>query len=125
MPSGKKETLHSRTASTTADLDPKWVVHYWQSVETCLRQVFGKSQTEAHKATLKMQARTKELPEPTALLLYHDSPLQIASILAGASHRELTEQELLAYDKLWDPNMKDRPSREEILKVHRHTPRAG
>jgi hypothetical protein len=124
MPSGEK-TLHSRRASKIADLDPKSIAGYWQFVELCLRQVFGKSATEAHKATVKMQARTEGLSEPAALLLYHDSPLQIASILAGASHRELTEQELLAFDKLWNPNMKDRPSREQILRVHRLMPKAG
>jgi hypothetical protein len=104
--------------------DPKGIVHYWKMVEACLRVVFGKSDTEAHKAVAKMRARTEELSEPAALLLYHDSPLQIASILAGASDRELTEQELLAYDKLWNPNMKDRPSREQILQVRR-VPKAG
>jgi hypothetical protein len=109
MPSGE-QTLPSRTASTMADLDPKWIVRYWRAVEACLREVFGKSE---------------ELSESAALLLYHDSPLQIASILAGASDRELTEQELLAYDKLWNPNVKDRPSREQILQVHRLMPKAG
>ena len=124
MPSGEKN-FPSRRATTVADLDPKWIVRYWNVVEACLREVFRKSDKEAHNAVVKMRARSEELSEPVALLIYHDSPLQIASILAGASHRELTEQELLAYDKFWDPNMKDRPSREQTLKVHRHTPRAG
>jgi hypothetical protein len=72
-----------------------------------------------------MQAREGELSDRAALLVYHDAPLQIASILAGASHRALTEEELLAYDKLWNPNVKDRPSREQILRVHRLTPKVG
>jgi hypothetical protein len=124
MPSSEK-TLPSRTASTIADLDPKLIASYWTGVEVCLREVFGKSDTEAHRAAERMRARTEKLSEGAALLIYHDSPLQIASILAGASHRELTEQELLAFDKLWDPNMTDRPSREQILRVQRHMPRAS
>lgn len=124
MPSDEK-TLHSRRADTMADLDPEWVARYWKIVETCLCEVFEKSDTEARKAVEKMQARTEQLSEPAALLVYHDSPLQIASILAGAAHRELTEKELLVFDKLWNPDMKDRPSREQILKVQRHVPRAG
>ena len=119
MPSGER-ALHSRTASTLADLDPKFIAGYWKFVERCLLDVFGKSDAEARRAVARMQDRTEGLSEPAALLVYHDSPVQTASILAGASRRELTEEELLAYDKLLNnPNRTDRASREQILRVHR------
>jgi hypothetical protein len=124
MPAGEK-TLPPHSVSTIAALDPKYIQKYWVAVEVCLRNVFGKSEKEAHNAVAKMQAREEGLSDRAALLTYHDSPLQIASILAGASHRALTEEELLAYDKLWNPNVTDRPSREQILQVHRFTPKVG
>src|SRR4051794_39038343 len=96
-------TVTSRTASKPAELDPRWIEFYWQVVEACLQRVFGKSSRDSKDLVLKMQARMKDLPEQALLLLYHDAPLQTASILAGASGRELSDQELLAYDKLWSP----------------------
>jgi hypothetical protein len=127
MPSGEEKTFPSRTASRSADLDPKLIDSYWQLVEKSLRKVFGKSDKEAYEAVVKMRHKAAELPEPARLLIYHDTPLQIASILAGASHRALTENELLAYNKLWryPPDVKDRPSREQMLRVHGAVPKVG
>ena len=124
MASGEK-TFHSHRVSKVAELDSKWIDRYWAGVELCLRKVFRKSDTEARKAAATMRARTDELSEPATLLLYHDSPLQVAAILAGASDRGLTEEELLAYDKLWPSDSKDRPTREQILQVHKLKTKAG
>jgi hypothetical protein len=124
MPSGEK-TLPTPRVSVIAELPPEDIKRYWMIVERCLRDVFKKSDKEAHNAVVKMLARTGEMSDSAALLVYHDSPLQIASILAGASQRPLTEEELLAYDKLWNPNLADLPSREQILQVHRFTPKVG
>ncbi len=118
MPSGEK-AFSQRTASQTADLDPNWIEPWWKVVEISLQEVFGKSHREALEAIARLRIQAKELSEPAQLLMYHDSPLQIASLLAGVSNRELTEQELLAYDKLWGPDTPSHPTREQILQVHR------
>jgi hypothetical protein len=117
MPSGDK-TFSQSTISTTAELDPRWVSAYWKYVELFLREVFQKSEREARDSIARLQGRMESFSDSAALLLYHDSPLQTAAILSGASERALTDQELLAYDELW-ANAPDRPSQEQILQVHR------
>jgi hypothetical protein len=124
MPSVNKSLFPPR-ASSVAELDAVWIETYWRVVEGCLGKVFGKSDIEAQKAVTRMRSRMTGLSESAALLIYHDSPLQIASMLAGASNRELTEQELLAYDTFWRYDEKDdRPTREQILQVRRTSSKA-
>lgn len=125
MASGERTT---RPASTRADLSPQFMTDYWSFVEICLHKVFHRSKHDAHQAVQNMQKRVKELPHNGDLFVYHDSPLQTASILAGASLRELSEEELLAYDALTNSKIPDRPTREQVLRVYRGSnlrPKAG
>lgn len=124
MPSGEKAPMPS-PASAISDLNPKAVELYWQIVELCLREVFKRPTPAAREAVEKMREETDALPGQEALFVYHDSPLQTASILAGAASRELTDEELLDYDKLWQQHVDDRPSEKQILQVARHELKAG
>ena len=117
-----------RTAATGADLPRQFMTNYWSFVEVCLQKVFHRSKHDAHLAVQNLQKRVKDLPDNGDLFVYHDSPLQTASILAGASLRELSEDELLAYDALLNSKNPDRPTREQVLRVYRGSglrPKAG
>lgn len=127
MPSGERTLLSpSRSISSVEDLDEKTVKMFWQVVEVSMQRVFGKSNKEASQAIQALRDRMRGEKSGESLLIYHDSPLQIASILSGAAYRPLTDEELLAYDKLWhNPDAKDRPSREQLLQINRPSPKAG
>jgi hypothetical protein len=125
MPSGER-ALSIRAVSSVADLDEETVEMFWRVVEASMTRVFAKSDKEARNAVLNLRQRMLEESREAALLFYHDSPLQIASILAGAAYRPLTDEELLAYDKIFQHSAsKDRPSQEQLLRVHRPAPKAG
>lgn len=113
MPTDEKAP---QAAERLTDLDRTMIVRFWKTVARCLRDVFKLDDREARLATSRMQTEVERLPAATALMFYHDSPLQVASILAGASDHPLTAQELIDYDDLCGG--KDRPSRDEILDVH-------
>jgi hypothetical protein len=122
MPSGEKITPPS-PATTIFDLDPDYISTYWRFLEVCLREVFHRH--DADSAVSRLRERVRELPANDALFVYHDSPLQTAALLAGAADRPLTDEELLAYDALTNSNRKDRPTREQVLRVHRLSPKVG
>jgi hypothetical protein len=124
MPS-KEKALSSRAISKVSDFHPDFVNVFWSCVERCLREAFGKSESEARQAVVEMRERMNGLSEEAVLLVYHDSPIQIAANLAGAANRPLTEKELLAYDDILNAGRKDRPSRDEILRGHIQNPRFG
>ncbi|MHC2435735.1 hypothetical protein [Bradyrhizobium sp. USDA 4451] len=117
-----------RSAATRADLSPQFMADYWSFVEVCLHKVFHQSEHDAHQAVQNMRKRVEELPDNGDLFVYHDSPLQTAAVLAGASLRELSEEELLAYDSLVNGQNPDRPTRDQVLDVYRGAglrPKAG
>jgi hypothetical protein len=119
MPSGPSAITRA------GELDKNYPELYWRFVVACLHRVFKLSDVEAQESVKRMRTKAAELSDEATLYLYHDSPLQIASVLAGAARRPLTEEELLAYDKLWGESTADRPTREQILKVHTQSPKAG
>jgi hypothetical protein len=117
MPSNEKVVPASRAVNKVSDLHPNFVNNFWTFVELCLREVFDKSGNEAHQAVQRVRERMNRLSEEAILLMYHNSPIQIAANLAGAANRPLTAKELLAYDNLLNKNRVDRPSRDEVLQA--------
>jgi len=95
-------------------------------------RVFHQSAIEPNFAVTRMRTNLEqkkddkagEIGPDSALAVYHDAPLQIAAILAGASQRLLTEDELIAYEALLGEgkDLDKRPSREEILKAYTSVP---
>lgn len=122
MPSDDK-AQRLRWAESAADLEDHFKNDFWKDVDRCLRDVFRMSDADTQKALARMYSEVEKLADAAALLFFHDSPLQVASVLAGASQRPLTGQELLAYDKLCADL--DRPSREQVLEVHGVVSKAG
>ena len=68
-------------ATKVDDLDKHYVDGYWNLVKRCLKEVFGKTEREATNSVRDFRSRTTDLTEENRLLIYHNSPLQIAAAL--------------------------------------------
>jgi hypothetical protein len=108
-----------RPTQRAAEIDPGWHERYGRQVVSCLRDVFGLTQIEAQNAVDHFWKKIADLSDDAQLLIYRDSPLHTASILAGASDRQLNEQEVLAYDVLCKSERRnaDTPSMYQVLQV--------
>jgi hypothetical protein len=125
MPSRENTLSPSPAVSKVADLHPRFVEGYWEIVRRCLREAFEKSEAEADQAIKRVRERMGKLSDEATLLMYHDSPIQVAANLAGVANRPLTAEELLAYDEILNAQRKDRPDRDEVLRGHLQSPRFG
>ena len=107
MPSFEKNA--SVVAEGGADLDRSQVREFWALVRRCLSEVFHMPPDDAEIAIAELDKRMDSLSKDAVLLMYHNSPLQVAANLAGAGSRKLTAAEELAYDQILNAGRSDRP----------------
>ena len=76
---------------------------FWAQVQRALRDVFGVS-AKAAKATVQRYRQSIENEAPVAeqILVYHDSPLNVAASLSGTS--EITEEHRRLFQEIAGSN---------------------
>jgi hypothetical protein len=100
------------------ELDPRQLEAYWALVKRCLKEIFGKTEQEVEASFQDLRSRFESIPREDWLFFYHNSPLQVAANLAGASSRPLSPDEKVKYVKIISENRHDQPDEGDIRKIY-------
>jgi hypothetical protein len=112
------DDLAATVATKFEQLDFQKLEEYRNLVGRCLTEIFGKTEREARISIGILEDRGKSLTEENMILLYHNSPLQIAANLAGASSRPLTTDEKLKYIAIINEKRDDRPEMRDLQRAY-------
>ncbi|WP_146006573.1 hypothetical protein [Bradyrhizobium forestalis] len=117
MTSDDENASVAAIAKSVGDLDQSAKNEFWGLVRRTLVEVLGKSERDADTEIESLTERLDALSHDDALMIYHNSPIQVAANLAGVDG-PLTAQQELAYDDIMNRGRpaSERPTEKEVLR---------